>query len=154
MLGKGCGMKGLRRTDFEPVQAKKKRYAEFVSVVVYTAVLVPCPTLETSARRTLDSGGRSSAINVCLTGLLTPFNGPSAVKSWLSFGPAGLSRLCATAKLSILREVDDCAAPASSSVKIQNQSTARQGIDYFFLGRVRAERARVYSGSVLRFTQL
>jgi hypothetical protein len=37
-------MMGLRLTDFEPAKAKKKRYAEFLSSVVYMVVLVPYQT--------------------------------------------------------------------------------------------------------------
>jgi hypothetical protein len=41
---KGFGMRGLRLADFEPAKAKKKRYAEFLSSVVYIVVFVPYQT--------------------------------------------------------------------------------------------------------------
>jgi hypothetical protein len=50
--------------DFERAWAKKKRYTDFASSVAFTAVLVLCETLETSERGTLDSGGRTSAVEV------------------------------------------------------------------------------------------
>jgi hypothetical protein len=55
-------MMGLRLTDFEPSKAKKKRYAELVSSVVYMVVLDP--TKPETSERSLDSGDRSGAIKM------------------------------------------------------------------------------------------
>jgi hypothetical protein len=74
-------MMGLRLADFEAAKANKKRYAQFLSSVVYIVVLVP---FQTRNFRTAESWQwrpfqRHQGVFDCLS--LTSFNWPSAVKS-------------------------------------------------------------------------